>query len=278
MGVLIEVDELAALLDSAAPVTVLDVRWTLGGPSREPDFLAGHVPGARWIDLENDLSDHQRSGGRHPLPEPADFESAMRRAGVRSDRPVIVYDADNGLAAARLWWMLADAGHGEVRVLNGGYAAWTRAGQPTEDGPGATPAAGDFSARPGQLPRIDGDQLAARIADGTAGLIIDVRGAERYAGESEPIDPVAGHVPGAVNVPSMINVDESGRFREAAEIAAHFPEAGTEDVVYCGSGITAAHTALARASAGLPIPTIYPGSWSDWITDPDRPVATGDRP
>ncbi|GAB3926061.1 sulfurtransferase [Microlunatus endophyticus] len=278
MGVLIEVDELAALLDSAAPGTVLDVRWTLGGPSREPDFLAGHVPGARWVDLENDLSDHERPGGRHPLPEQAHFESAMRRAGVRSDLPVIVYDADNGLAAARLWWMLTDAGHGEVRVLNGGYAAWIQAGQPTEDGPGGTPLAGDFIAHPGQLPRIDGDQLAARVADGTAPLIIDVRGAERYAGESEPIDPVAGHVPGAVNVPSMVNVDGSGRFRAAAEIAAHFPEAGTEDVVYCGSGITAAHTALARASAGLPIPTIYPGSWSDWITDPDRPVATGDKP
>lgn len=282
MDVLIEVDELAELLDSAGPgerpAAVIDVRWTLGGPSRLPDFLAGHIPGARWVDLETELSDHQRAGGRHPLPGAPAFESAMRRAGVHGDRPVVVYDADNALAAARLWWMLTDAGHPEVRVLNGGFAAWTAAGRPIEVGPGEQPAAGDFVARPGQLPSIGGDQLAARIASGPPPVIIDVRGAERYAGESEPIDPVAGHVPGAINVPSMDNVEPTGRFRRPEAITAHFPEADGSDVVYCGSGITAAHTALARVSAGLPVPTIYPGSWSDWITDPSRPVATGDQP
>lgn len=278
MSVLIEVDELAAQLRDDHRPTVIDVRWSLGGPSRLPDFLAGHIPGARWVDLETELSDHQRTGGRHPLPEPAAFESAMRRAGVAGDRPVVVYDSDNALAASRLWWMLTDAGHDDVRVLNGGYAAWIAAGQPTEDGPGEQPAAGDFTVRPGHLPTIRGDQLAARIAAGEAPLIIDVRGAERYAGESEPIDPVAGHIPGAINVPSMINVDETGRFRDAQQIAANFPDPDVSNVVYCGSGITAAHTALARAVAGLPLPTIYPGSWSDWITDPDRPVATGNQP
>lgn len=299
MGVLIEVEELAGLLSEDRPddaradfarasdettsaeragVTVIDVRWTLGGPSRLPDFLAGHVPGARWVDLETELSDHQRPGGRHPLPPPTAFEAAMRRAGVQANRSVVIYDADNALAAARLWWMLSDAGHPDVRVLNGGYAAWTAAGQPIEDGPSATFPTGDFVARPGQLPSVDGDQLAALVAAGRSPVIIDVRGAERYAGESEPIDLVAGHVPGAVNVPSMINVGADGRFRPATEIAGHFPSADPSDIVYCGSGITAAHTALARAAAGLPVPTIYPGSWSDWITDPQRPVATGSRP
>jgi len=278
MGVLIGVEDLADLLDNSGAATVLDVRWTLGGPSRLPDFLIGHIPGAWWVDLETELSDHRRHGGRHPLPEPEAFAAAMRRAGVAVDRPVVIYDADNALAAARLWWMLTDAGHPDVRVLNGGYAAWTTAGQPTETGTAGPPRSGDFVAGSGRLPSVDGDQLAALVAAGRSRVIIDVRGAERYAGESEPIDPVAGHVPGAINVPSMINVDDTGRFRSAAEIAEHFPEADGSDIVYCGSGITAAHAALARVSAGLPVPTIYLGSWSDWITDPKRPVATGDQP
>ncbi|QGN32954.1 sulfurtransferase [Microlunatus sp. Gsoil 973] len=275
---LIEVEELAALIHQGRPPSVLDVRWRLGGPSCRPDYLAAHLPGARWVDLEADLSDHRRNRGRHPLPERAAFEAAMRRVGVDEDRPVVVYDADNALAAARLWWMLTDAGHRDVRVLNGGYAAWTAAGLPTEGGDPEPAGTGDFVARPGQLPSVDGDQLAELIAAGRAPVIIDVRGAERYSGESEPIDPVAGHIPGAVNVPSMINVDDSGRFRRPSEILANFPDADQTTVVYCGSGITAAHTALARVVAGLPLPTIYPGSWSDWITDPARPVATGDRP
>lgn len=286
--VLIEVEELAVLLSRqhGAP-TLLDVRWRLGGPSCRPDYLASHLPGARWVDLETDLSDPQRSGGRHPLPEPAAFQAAMRRFGVRQDQPVVVYDADNALAAARLWWMLTDAGHEDVRVLNGGFAAWVAAEQPTETGEPEPVPTGDFEARSGRLPTVDGDQLAGLIASGRAPMIIDVRGAERYSGESEPIDPVAGHIPGAINVPSMINVDDSGRFRTRAEISANFPDSdrpGSEreeaerPIVYCGSGITAAHTALARAAAGLPLPSVYPGSWSDWITDPRRPIATGDRP
>jgi thiosulfate/3-mercaptopyruvate sulfurtransferase len=196
---------------------------------------------------------------------------------------VIIYDADNALAAARLWWMLTDAGLAGVRVLNGGFAAWTAAGQPVEAGPAAAVAPGNLTVRPGQLPTVDAPTLAARIAAGDPPPMIDVRGAERYAGESEPIDPVAGHIPGAINVPSMINIAADGRFRPAPEIAGHYPDTdalqnGHRPVVYCGSGITAAHTALALTAAGLPMPVVYPGSWSDWITDPDRPVATGDRP
>jgi thiosulfate/3-mercaptopyruvate sulfurtransferase len=288
--VLIEATELITAVDPETtqrrPV-VIDVRWSLNGPSRLPDFLAGHIPGAHWVDLETELSDHQRTGGRHPLPETPAFEAAMRRAGVDLDSPVVVYDADNALAAARLWWMLVDAGHRQVRVLNGGFAAWERAGGPIETGPGTAVRPGDFVADPGQLPKIDGDSLAAQIAAGTIGTVIDVRGAERYAGESEPIDPVAGHIPGAINVPSMLNVASDGRFREPAEISSNFAvgsssadasSADARPVVYCGSGITAAHTALARVAAGLSMPRVYPGSWSDWISDSSRPVATGDRP
>lgn len=304
MDVLIEAAELVAALASRpaeeagdrptggqTPV-VIDVRWSLGGPCRLPDFLSGHIPGAHWVDLETELSDHhttagqgvagQGAGGRHPLPQPQAFEASMRRAGVSSDSPVIIYDGDNALAASRLWWMLKDSGHRQVRVLNGGYAAWLAAGGPVESGPGPAIGPGDFAAHPGRLPRIDGAGLAERIAAGDPGMIIDVRAPERYAGESEPIDPVAGHIPGAVNVPSMINIGQDGCFRPAAEIAANFTDgsdgvapAGSEPIVYCGSGITAAHTALARTVAGLSMPRLYPGSWSDWITDPARPVATG---
>ncbi|SDR83539.1 sulfurtransferase [Microlunatus soli] len=306
MDVLIEAAELATLLTETgagraarpdgAPV-LIDVRWSLGGPSRLPDFLSGHIPGAHWVDLETELSDHQaterrdsdppatdgdvRGRGRHPLPAPAAFEAAMRRAGVDTDSTVIIYDADNALAASRLWWMLADAGHRQIRVLNGGYAAWLAMGGPVETGAGEPIPPGDFRASPGQLPRIDAAELAEQISAGEAGTIIDVRGPERYAGESEPIDPVAGHIPGAINVPSMINVGSDGRFLSAAEIAANFGTADRSDsepVVYCGSGITAAHTALARTVAGLSMPRLYPGSWSDWITDPSRPVSTGDQP
>lgn len=283
MDVLIEAADLITELEPKAagrPPVVIDVRWSLTGPSRLPDFLGGHIPGAHWVDLETELSDHQLPGGRHPLPEPPAFEAAMRRAGVDPDSPVVVYDADNALAAARLWWMLLDAGHRQVRVLNGGYAAWLGAGGPVETGAAATIRPGEFRARPGQLPVIDGATLADRIASGAAGTLIDVRGAERYAAQSEPIDPVAGHIPGAINIPSTLHVDADGRFRDPATIAANFGPAPADasPVVYCGSGITAAHTALARLTAGLSMPTIYPGSWSDWITDPSRPVATGEQP
>ncbi|QDP96545.1 sulfurtransferase [Microlunatus elymi] len=278
MGVLVEVDELARLLAEDRPPVLIDVRWTLGGPSRLPDFLNGHIPGAHWVDLETELSDHQRPGGRHPLPERAAFEASMRRVGVRNDSTVIIYDADNALAASRLWWMLRDAGRADVRVLNGGFAAWLADLRPTESGPGQQAVPGDFTADPDSLPKIDGPDLADRIAAGNPPVIIDVRGPERYAGESEPIDPVAGHIPGAINVPSMINIGADGRFRDPAEIAANFPAGDEAPVVYCGSGITAAHTALARQVAGLSMPTVYPGSWSDWISDPERPVATGAQP
>lgn len=273
---LIEPVELADLLGGEEPLVLADVRWTLGGPSGQADFEVAHLPGAQWVDLEAALSAPPGEGGRHPLPDPAVFTQAMRALGVTGDHLVVCYDAATSLAAARLWWLLTDSGHGRVRVLNGGLAAWQRAGGTLESGPGTAPPRGSFTARPGQRLRLDGAEIAATVALGTAPQLVDVRAAERYTGASEPLDPVAGHIPGALNLPSMDNLEPDGRFRPAAEIEARYAEAGLVEnaVLYCGSGITAAHSLLALESAGRTA-ALYPGSWSDWIADPERPVATG---
>lgn len=273
--VLIGVPELAARLRTAEPVVLADVRWTLTGPPGRPEFEAGHLPGAHWVDLEHELSGPPGTGtgGRHPLPDPAVFQAAMRRIGVSAGREVVVYDGGSALAASRLWWLLLDAGHARVRVLDGGFAAWLQAGQPVRTGPADGTPPGDFVARPGQLPRVDAAEIEAGLAAGGPALV-DVRAPERFSGAVEPMDPVAGHVPGALNRPSTGNLGPDGRLRPPAEIAERF--AGLEDpVLYCGSGITAAHTLLALRAAGLPGGRIYPGSWSDWVSVPGRPVATG---
>jgi thiosulfate/3-mercaptopyruvate sulfurtransferase len=262
-------DELAAALDA---VTVLDVRYVLGGPPGHDAFVAGHVPGARFVDLETDLADPPGRGGRHPLPDEGRFEVAMRRAGVSRHRPVVVYDDWQGRAAARAWWLLRFHGHPNVRVLDGGWSAWQAAGHPVEAG-ASSPRAGDFTVSADKgLPVVEADGVP-RVA-----VLIDARAPERYAGESEPVDPVAGHIPGAVNVPTTANLDEHGRFRPAAELRATYAAVGAQpgaDVAaYCGSGVTAAHDVLAMELAGVRA-ALYPGSWSGWITDPDRPVERG---
>jgi thiosulfate/3-mercaptopyruvate sulfurtransferase len=241
-----------------------------------PEYLAEHIPGAHWVDLEHQLSAAPGVGGRHPLPDPARFQAAMRAIGVRQDRPVVAYDADSSQAAARLWWLLTDAGHGAVRVLNGGLAAWRAAGLATESGPPPATVPGNFVAHPGQRTQFSAEDIAADLAGERRLRLVDVRAPERYRGEAEPIDPVAGHIPGAVNLPSMTNLAADGRFLDGAAIARRHTDAGvgTWAVLYCGSGITAAQSLLALESAGL-TGAIYPGSWSDWITDPGRPVATG---
>jgi thiosulfate/3-mercaptopyruvate sulfurtransferase len=281
------VTELAAVLAAGREVVLADVRWTLNGPPGRPEFEAGHLPGAVWVDLESELTTHAPTGGRHPLPEAGVFEAAMRRIGVSRDSPVVVYDGATSLAASRLWWLLTDAGHPDVRVLDGGFAAWQQAGLSIETGPGPLPAEGDhidrlttgFVAVPGQRGVVDAAGVAALLAAGVdqRPVLVDVRAADRYAGENETIDPIAGHIPGAVNRPSTGNLTESGRFKAAAEIVERFADIGGEPVLYCGSGITAAHTLLALESAGRTA-SIYPGSWSDWITDPARPRATGPTP
>ena len=274
--VLIEPAELATLLDTGEPPVLADVRWTLGGPPGRPEFDAAHLPGAQWVDLERELSGPPGPGGRHPLPSPDVFSAAMRAIGVRADRPVVAYDGATSQAAARLWWLLTDAGHTSVRVLNGGLAAWLAEGRPTESGPAPAVGPGDFVSRPGHRRQLTATEIGAGLAAGTGPRLVDVRAPERFSGATEPIDPVAGHIPGAVNLPATGNHDPTGRFLDAAAIRRRHAAAGVagDAVLYCGSGVTAAQGLLALESAGETA-AIYPGSWSDWITDPRRPIATG---
>jgi thiosulfate/3-mercaptopyruvate sulfurtransferase len=332
--ILISVDELATAVAAvgdagagagrpASSPVLLDVRWRLGGPPGRDLYAQAHIPGAAFTDLDRDLAAAPGKGGRHPLPATADFQAAMRRLGVSDGRPVVVYDDADSTAAARAWWLLRYFGHPDVRVLDGGFRAWTAAGLPAEAGepgpaagraaaagPGDTPgraARGDFTARPGQLPLMDAAAAAALARDG---ILLDARAAERYRGEVEPVDPVAGHIPGAVSAPTAQNVNPDGTFRPASELAARFAALGIPASVapsppapaspvataspeaspvttgsrpapsvgaYCGSGVTATHEVLALALAGIPA-ALYAGSWSEWITDPRRPVATGPGP
>ncbi|MEW9530009.1 sulfurtransferase [Microbispora sp. NPDC049125] len=270
MSPLITAEELAALDD----VTVLDVRWRLGGPAGIESYREGHVPGAVFCDLDADLAAPPGPAGRHPLPEAGAFQSAMRRLGVSGSRPVVVYDDADSTSAARAWWTLRYYGHRDVRVLDGGLRAWAQAGLPlTKQQEPVAP--GDFTAVPGGMPVLDADQ-AAELAD--SGILLDARAPERYRGEVEPVDPVAGHIPGAVSAPTGQNVEPGGRFHLREYLRERFNTLGVVDGVpvgaYCGSGVTAAHEVLALEVAGLPA-ALYVGSWSNWVTDPGRPVATG---
>jgi len=271
---LIDVAGLAGLRGGERPPAVLDVRWTLGGGPGRDDYSAGHIPGAQFVDLDTDLADPAGNGGRHPLPSPERFAAAMRRLGVRNDGTVVVYDAGNSTAAARAWWLLRRLGHRDTRVLDGGFAAWRRGGQPVETEVRAV-AAGDFTPGPPGAEVVQADGLLGAAAEG---VLLDARDRERYLGAIEPVDPVAGHIPGAVSAPTKDNVTADGTFRGPGALRERFAAlgvTGTRPVtVYCGSGITAAHEVLALEVAGFPA-ALYPGSWSEWITDPDRPVATG---
>ncbi|WP_037607438.1 sulfurtransferase [Streptacidiphilus rugosus] len=278
---LIGPDELAELLGGGRPPVLLDIRWALGGPPGAEEFAKGHLPGAHFVDLDTELAAPPGAAGRHPLPEPAVLQAALRRAGVSADREVVVYDAANSTSAARAWWLLRWAGHREVRVLDGGLAAWTEAGHPlslSEPGDESVESggAGDFTVRPGALATVDTDGAA-----GWPGLLLDARAGERYRGETEPVDPRAGHIPGAVSAPTMENVDAEGRFLPVGALAERFRGLGAgqdaEVAVYCGSGVTAAHTILALHLVGREA-TLYPGSWSEWSGDPARPAAIGPRP
>jgi thiosulfate/3-mercaptopyruvate sulfurtransferase len=265
---LVSAAELARLLPD---VTILDVRYRMGGPGGREEYAAGHVPGAVYVDLDTELAGPPGTGGRHPLPEVEVFEAAMRRAGVRGERPVVVYDDWAGRAAARCWWLLRFHGHRDARVLDGGWAAWRSAGGPVQTAEPVV-AAGTFAARPGQVRALDADDVLPFVAGGT---LVDARDPERFRGELEPIDPVAGHIPGAVNVPTGTNLRRDGTFRGAEELQALYAAAGVDDGrpvgVYCGSGVTAAHDVLALAVAGVDA-ALYPGSWSEWVGDPSRPV------
>lgn len=319
--VLITVDELQEVQTGTPAPVLLDVRWTLPHPDGREDFAAGHIPSARYVALDTELADHANTDparGRHPLPTVEEFEQTVRTWGVTARTPVIIYDDVAGQAAARAWWMLRWVGHENVRVLDGGWSAWKDAGLPVETGAGAGAASADdgqgagsdgevgtasgadaadqpFTARPGGMPVLTADE-AALLA--RTGVLLDARAPERYDGSTEPMDPVAGHIPGALNAPAGGNTD-AGHFRSAGELVEYYrsvgvvpaadgagsasPAAASADVsvvgspavgAYCGSGVSASHTVLALASLGIEA-ALFPGSWSAWSNDPARPVATG---
>ncbi len=269
-GLLLGVDDLDGL-----EAVVVDTRLALTGATGRERYDAGHVPGAAYLDVDDDLAAPPGLGGRHPLPDTAAFVAAVRRAGIWRGSRVVVYDDGPGTAAARLWWLLRDSGHDDVLVLDGGLAAWTAAGRPVSTEP-VVPEPGDWDGTPGRLPVVDAGQARAVARDG---VLLDVRAAERFRGEHEPIDPVAGHIPGAINAPLSGNTDQLGRFLPDDELRRRFEALRVADGVataaYCGSGVTATQTLLALRLAGFDDAALYPGSWSGWIADATHPVATG---
>ena len=263
------------LLSRPADV-LLDVRWALGDDRGRERYRAGHLPGAVFVDLPGELSaEPSPAAGRHPLPSLQSLQSAARRWGISAGSRVVVYDDTGGLAAARGWWLLRWGGMDAVTLLDGGLAAWTAAGGLLETGD-VLPAPGDVELAGGGMPVLDADAAAALPTAG--GVLLDARAGERFRGEVEPVDPRAGHVPGALSAPTTGNLDAEGRFLAAAVLSERFARLGvrpgTTVGVYCGSGVTAAHEVAALAVAGVDA-ALWPGSWSQWSADPARPVATG---
>ena len=276
---LIDTRELDAVLRnvSAPRLVLLDVRWRLGGPSPAELYASGHLPGAVSVDLDRDLAAPVGDGrrGRHPLPEPGALQEALRRWGIDEESSVVAYDDADGSSAARAWWLLRWAGLRDVRVLDGGIAAWTAAGLPlTADMPAPEPT--NVVVRPGAMPVLDATGVAELVARG--GVLLDARVEPRYRGEVEPVDPVAGHIPGARSAPTSGNVDASGRFLSPKQLRERFAGLGVEPgqavAAYCGSGVAAAQEVLALHLAGVPA-ALYAGSWSEWVADPSRPIETG---
>lgn len=274
MDPVIAVDELTAY---DGPIGVADVRWYLDEPTRgHYAYHAGHLPGAIYVNLEIHLS-APAGPGRHPLPDRDEFAATMQRIGFGDEQLIVAYDDQGGAIASRLWWMLRYIGHREVRVLDGGIQAWVAAGHALDTHPTA-PEPGAMTVRTAATRLIDRADLASRLGEVT---LLDARASERYRGEEEPIDPVAGHIPTAYSAPLTENLASDDSFLTAAGLAERFAalrvSEDTETVVYCGSGVTACHNALAMVRAGLPEPTLYAGSWSDWSTA-GLPVAVGAEP
>ncbi|WP_142280859.1 sulfurtransferase [Mycobacterium saskatchewanense] len=276
--VLISATELAALIDFGRPLTVLDVRWRLDQPDGRAAYLDGHLPGAVYVSLEDELSDHTLKGrGRHPLPSGRSLEAAARRWGVRQGELVVVYDDWNRAGSARAWWVLTAAGLENVRILDGGLPAWRSAGRRLEAGP-VDPQPGNVVVPHDDLYSGGRATLtAARIGAGGA-VLLDARAPERFRGDVEPIDPVAGHIPGARNLPSGAVLADDGTFVADGVIGKLLSDrgidSGGEVGVYCGSGVTAAIAIAALAAAGRDA-ALYPGSWSEWCADTSRPVSRG---
>lgn len=263
-----------------ADLRILDCRFDLSDPGAgRRQWREGHIPGAVYVDLDQDLSGPvSAASGRHPLPDADDFCAFLGRIGVGSDSDVVVYDADSGAIAARAWWLLRFLGHERVRLLDGGYAAWLAAGFRTERRAAEHPPAA-FTGRPIEASVLTTAELARRMHRGDAPAVIDARDAARFRGEIEPLDAEAGHVPGALNLPFADTLTPERRFRAAPELAELWrqvlPEPAQDGdwAVMCGSGVTACHLAISAELAGLPPPRLYVGSWSEWIRDPARPRA-----
>lgn len=267
MQPLISVDKLASSRDD---FRVCDLRWDLTDPDKgRTTYESGHIPGAVFVDLDEELTGPPGDNGRHPLPEVANFAAFLGRLGIDPDTRVVAYDDVAGRIAARLWWMLRSIGHDHVQVLDGGYQAWARAGHGVDQG-SVTPDPVTYPVSEGFSGAITRDQLAGRS-------LVDARAEERYRGDTEPIDPKAGHIPGAINIPTSHNLDEEGRFLPRDQLTQVYADLPTDTVVSCGSGVTACHAALAMAAAGLGMPEVYIGSFSEW-SRLDLPVATGPNP
>lgn len=271
-AVLISAEQLMA---AAPPPAILDVRWRLDQPDGRESFQAGHIPGAVYVSLEDELSDHRRAGlGRHPLPTGAALQSAARRWGLRRNQPVVVYDDWNRAGSARAWWVLTAAGWEDVRILDGGLTAWIAAGGQLQTGAADRPA-GDVTVvhddlYDGGRPVRTADEIAARGVT----TLLDGRAPERFRGEVEPVDPVAGHIPGARNLPSVSVLGPDGRFLPDERLAALIGETGADPCVYCGSGVTASVVLAALNAVGID-GALFPGSWSQWSGE-DRRVELGD--
>jgi thiosulfate/3-mercaptopyruvate sulfurtransferase len=274
VSLLLDCHELAARLATDDPPIVLDVRWTLGGPPGVTDFRTAHVPGAHFVDLDRELS-APPGPGRHPVPDAASFAEAMRRHGVSRSRQVVAYDAATSTSAARAWWLLRYFGHPNVALLDGGFAAWMAEGLTVEEGGDRDPVPGDFEAAPGGMPLLD---AAGAAAMARTGVLVDARAPERFRGETEPVDAVAGHIPGARNIPAQRTENPDGTFLTPDMLRTRYSEAGIPPgqavAVYCGSGVVATEGVFALGLAGIDA-ALYAGSWSEWITDPNRTVEVG---
>lgn len=293
MNPLMDISELEKRGDGGLRTVLLDVRWALGDPYGHDHYLKGHLPGAVFVDLAAELADPAvPERGRHPLPSVPRFQDAVRRWGINKGDVVVAYDDSANMAAARVWWMLRNAGLSGVYLLDGGLAAWRAAGLPLEQGQ-VTPPSGDVILEDGQMPVLDAAGVTAWMEsmplagsgrqDGGLPdrILLDARAGERYRGEVEPVDPRAGHIPGAVSAPTSDNVDSAGLFLAPAQLRRRFESLGISNDsqvgVYCGSGVTAAHQVAALELAGFRA-ALYPGSFSEWSNNPHLPVVVGPEP
>lgn len=275
----ISIEKLKNLIGSGSDILLLDCEFDLAAPDKGQEIYAqGHLPGARYAHLDHDLaSPSDGSNGRHPLPARVAMAAWLRSLGLNTGKQVIAYDSNGGAWAARAWWLLRWLGHNPVAVLDGGKPAWISACLPLETGTPPAAPTGNFTIGESLVPPpITASNVLKNIETGDA-QVLDARDPFRFAGNPNPMDPVAGHIPGATNRFYRDNLDEYGHFRPAAELAAAFQPLldGKSAILQCGSGVTACHNALAMSIAGLPAGRLYPGSWSEWISDPSRPIAKG---